>query len=103
DVNASITTSVRRIAIGSLAALSTSSVEARRGRSDWCRRIENVAAASVEEMTAARRNDRSNDHPTTYRKMQNVAPAVRSTPIVAKVPAGAATDRSTLRWVTKPP
>jgi hypothetical protein len=62
-VSDSTTTSVRRIAMGSFAALSTSIVEARRGRRDWRRRIEKVAAASVDEITAARRSERSKAQP----------------------------------------
>ncbi len=47
----------------SLAALSTSSVDASWGRNDWRRKMEEVASASVDEMMTTNRSDSSRDPP----------------------------------------
>ena len=89
--------------MGSLAALSTSKVEESRGASAWRRRMEKVAAASVEEMTAASSTDFSDGHPNPKWRHAYVAAAVSSTPQMAMPMAGSATVLTSRRFVTKPP
>jgi hypothetical protein len=99
----SIAASVNRIAMGSLAALSISMVEASRFGRAWRRRIEKVAAASVEDIITDRRSDSSKLHFRIYRRAAKLIPAVSTTPQVASPPAGRATALKLSFRVPKPP
>jgi hypothetical protein len=95
---------VRKIAIGSLAPDSISSVERTRSRRliPPTRRRKNTAAASVELTMAPSRKDSSQENPKTRRAAKPTMPAVMMTPAVAMVIAGRAAWRKVVKRVPKP-
>ena len=101
-VSASITATVSTTAIGSLAALSISTVVESLGGRGWRRRIEKMAAASVDEMMAASSRALSDGQPSNQWSTPNVPAAVSTTPQVARPPAGRATAMKSDRLVAKP-
>src|SRR5690606_13966806 len=103
EARAAMATKVRRIAIGSFAPLSISTVDESFDGKDWRRRMEKIAAASVDETITASKSERSTLHSKPQRSAPKVTPAVRSTPQVASPPAGSATARKSSRLVEKPP
>lgn len=102
-VRPSIAAIVNKIAIGSFAALSISNVVDRRGGEDCRRKIEKIAAASVEEMITDNNTAFSNDHPKTPHKTKKGSCSGQNYAPRANPPAGKATARKSPCLVAKPP